>query len=103
MKTRIIFPAAGIFLSCLLLHSIVLSQIPEWAWAQSIGGNHIDIAYAVDVSPSGDVYMGGSFRSNPMIVGDTSLNNLGGSDALLLQFSENGDIEWLIRGGRNRI
>jgi hypothetical protein len=68
----------------LLFISVTLyGQTPDWLWAKSAGGGQQDDANAVATDSSGNVYVGGLFRSSRLTLGSVFLQNSGESDIFL--------------------
>ena len=71
---------------------------PQWLW--TAGGIDSDGANAVVAAPDGGWLVGGSF-SRTAEFQDTTVKSRGGTDAMLIKLSANGDVEWVKQfGGR---
>lgn len=67
----------------------------EVLWAQSFGGNTYDSGTGVAIDNSGNINLIGSFLSNSISFGVTSLTNFGGYDYFIVQFSSDGNLIWI--------
>jgi hypothetical protein len=69
-------------------------------WAISNGGSGSDVATAIDVDESGNVYLGGYF-SSPTINfgGGIIITRTGGSDAFFVKYNSTGMAVWAKKGG----
>ena len=69
-------------------------------WAISNGGSGTDVATAIDVDESGNIYLGGSF-SSPTIDfgGGIIITRTGGSDAFFVKYNNTGIPVWAKNGG----
>jgi len=85
------FASAGISFGSVSLQSsgdadaFVVAYDPQGQplWAQKAGGSLYDKAYALATDAHGDLYVGGSYMSNPASFGSTTLPNDQGYDAFL--------------------
>jgi hypothetical protein len=66
-------------------------------WAKSAGGNESDYGWAVAVDTAGNVYVGGSYRSDFISFDTITLTNSGPpySDFFLLKYDANGNVKWV--------
>jgi hypothetical protein len=69
-------------------------------WAISNGGSGSDVATAIDVDESGNIYLGGYF-SSPTINfgGGIIITRTGGSDAFFVKYNSSGNAVWAKKGG----
>jgi hypothetical protein len=67
-------------------------------WAMKVGGTGNDTAYAVAVSPSGQILVGGSF-SVTATFGTFSRISAGGTDGFAMGVSSAGAVQWATRFG----
>lgn len=70
-----------------------------WAWAKSGTGSAQEFANTSCTDASGNIFMGGSFYSNPLQMGTVTLNNSGGSDAYVAKYDANGTVLWAQKVG----
>jgi hypothetical protein len=65
-------------------------------WANNIGGSNFDEVgnNSITTDDSSNVYVTGYFMSNPMIVGTSSLTNLGNKDMFIVKYSPSGNVKW---------
>src|SRR4051812_18506121 len=68
-----------------------------WLWAKGQGGNINDGADRVLVND--DIYITGSFQSNPCYFNTTSIQPHGFEDMFVAKFSNTGDPKWVLRIG----
>ncbi|MEO8698726.1 MAG: hypothetical protein ABI867_01750 [Kofleriaceae bacterium] len=69
-------------------------------WVYTAGGSDSDGANAVAAAPDGGWYVGGSFmRIASFDKARTEYKSKGGTDAVLLKLSKDGDLEWLKQFG----
>ncbi|MEY4244753.1 MAG: hypothetical protein RLZZ245_2338, partial [Verrucomicrobiota bacterium] len=67
-------------------------------WAMKVGGTGNDTAFAVTVSPSGQILVGGSFSLNASF-GTISRTSAGGTDGFAMGVSSAGSVQWVSRFG----
>jgi len=65
-------------------------------WAVSSGGNRSDDAYGLTVTPSGDIYIAGVFRSSSIQFGSSTISDASGGhgNAFIAKFNSAGVPEW---------
>lgn len=65
-------------------------------WLKGSGGNYNDEGLGIAIDASGNIYISGSFKSNSMVMGSTTLSNTGvpDPDALIAKYSPSGSIIW---------
>lgn len=63
-------------------------------WTKSIGGAGTDEADTVSVDSSGNVYVSGTFDSNSITLGTTTLTNISGVDMFLAKYNASGTLTW---------
>lgn len=68
-------------------------------WAISLGGPEFDQAREVTVRQSGDIYLGGRFRSTAFFAPGVSRTSLGGDDIFVARYTLNGDLRWVKQAG----
>lgn len=76
----------------LLFPSVCFSQAPAIEWQNTIGGNKIDLLYAIQTTADGGSIVGGSSNSGP--TGDKSQGNKGGFDYWVMKLDQNGSVVW---------
>lgn len=59
-------------------------------WAKNTGGPNAESANGIALSPTGDVYVTGSFQSASFSFGSSTLNNTGGEDVYVIRYSSTG-------------
>ena len=69
---------------------------PQWLW--TAGGPDSDGANTVVATPDGGWLVGGSFSASAEFQ-QTTLKSRGGTDAMLIKLSGNGDVEWVKQFG----
>ncbi len=74
------------------------AQTPNWIWAKSAGAESDDEAYSVAVDATGNSYIAGYFNSSVMIMGSTTLTNMGGDDVFLAKCNASGNVVWAKSG-----
>jgi hypothetical protein len=65
-------------------------------WAKSAGGNTYDYSYGVAADNNGNINLTGTFRSNEITFGTTTLINTGEYDFFIAQFDAAGGTNWAI-------
>ena len=66
----------------------------EVEWASSFGGTSADSIESIAVTEDGGYIVGGNFESPSMQVGDYTLTRKGGTDAFLIKYNGNNEVEW---------
>lgn len=69
----------------------VNAQVPDWSWA--VGGT-ANVGASITSDGLGNVLVAGSFQSNTLVLGTTTLANMGSSDIVLAKYNFSGDILW---------
>lgn len=82
-------------LFCVLGTQLFAQLPPSWVSATSIGGTLADDAADVVTDNTGNVYVIGSFQSNPMEVGTLTATNKGGKDIYVAKYTPAGVPIWL--------
>lgn len=75
------------------------AQTPNWDWAKSSIGNHLDYGYSVATDAGGNIYMCGRFYSDTITFGNINLVNAGHLDIFLVKYDPNGNVLWAKRYG----
>ncbi|MCF8372927.1 MAG: T9SS type A sorting domain-containing protein [Bacteroidales bacterium] len=89
-----------LFISFLVLPFLGLSQEFGCAWADGIGGfNGAETAVEAALDSQGNLYVAGTFESQTVLCGNTTLTNAGQIDILLVKYSPQGSILWAKRLG----
>jgi hypothetical protein len=70
-------------------------------WAKSTGGNLSDDAYAITVTPAGDIYLAGDFASPSVTFGPSVIANTAGTyqTAFIARFDASGNPLWASASG----
>ena len=68
----------------------------NFLWAKSAGGDNSDLGEAVAVDPSGNVFIGGLFASDPAYFGSTTLTNIG---MYIAKYNTGGGFLWARSSG----
>ncbi len=71
-------------------------------WVKQFGGNDFDVAKAVAVDASGNVYVGGDFWGTADFDPTVSINNItsnGQNDYFLVKLNSSGDVQWVETDG----
>ncbi len=65
-------------------------------WALRAGGTQADYGLSLSIDPSGNIYLGGFFKSTSITFGGTTLSNPGApfGDPFLAKFDTNGNVIW---------
>ena len=63
-------------------------------WAKSAGGTGIEIANAITIDDSVNIYIAGQFKSPTLSFGSTTLTNAGLNDIFLAKYDSNGNVAW---------
>ena len=66
----------------------------EVEWASSLGGSASEEIYSIAETEDGGYIVGGYYNSSSMQVGDYTLSNNGDSDAFLVKYNRNNEVEW---------
>ncbi len=67
-------------------------------WALKAGGTEWESPYALGCDNTGNLFVSGSFNSNALLAGNTTLNNAGNSDIFLMKISA-GSFDWAVSYG----
>ncbi len=70
------------------------AQTPDWLWAQSAGDTGTEMADAVAVDASGNLFVTGKFTSSTLSFGSTTLTNTGMEDIFLAKYDADGNVLW---------
>ena len=70
-------------------------------WATRAGGSANEAGYGITCDNSGNIIIGGSFSSDSIIFGNTTLTNTGGGDAFLVKYNASGQVLQAIGAGGN--
>lgn len=74
----------------------------NFIWARNEGGGNWDYCNAVDMNPlNGDIYVGGAYYLDTMIIENDTFMNRGGYDMILMKFDLNGNYVWAREAGGN--
>lgn len=73
-------------------HLSAFAQAPAVEWQTTIGGNKIDLMYAVQITSNGGCVIGGS--SNSGLTGEKSQGSKGGFDYWIAKLDKSGSILW---------
>ena len=73
----------------------------ELIWATSIGQNDWDEFNSVAATIDGGFVVGGSFNNDDISVGETTYNNKGRYDGLIIKYDSNNNIDWSTSVGGN--
>lgn len=68
-------------------------------WAFNFGGSGDDKSTSLKANIKGDVFLIGSFSSETLTLGSTTLVNAGGSDAFIARINQEGNIAWAKSAG----
>ena len=70
-------------------------------WAKGFGGTNYDLAHAVAVDTSGNIYVTGEFGSPTLVLDTITLTKTGtdSSDIFLAKLNTNGDVLWARKAG----
>ena len=68
-------------------------------WANSYGSTNSEHINSIVATEDGGFITGGSFSSDTLVLGNTTLNRNGSDDALLIKYYPNGNIEWITTFG----
>jgi len=103
MKFRKFSLKKNVFVVALLVmlfasYSLLISQTPEWQWAQQAGGTDIDEARAIKVDANGNSYVTGSFEGTATF-GTTTLISNGNKDIFVAKMDVDGNWQWAIKAG----
>ena len=63
-------------------------------WARKIGGNNSDGIYSLSETSDGGYIAGGCFYSDSIKVGETTLENAGNFDGMIIKYDKEGNGEW---------
>jgi hypothetical protein len=74
---------------------VSLAQVPDWAWAKSIGGNQSDYSHDITCDIQGNAIITGDFFSTTLTLGAITLNNSGTSSSIFIaKYDSAGNILW---------
>jgi hypothetical protein len=77
----------------------VLNKQGQYLWARQIGGAGEDVAYAAVADKSGNIYVGGAFKSLTLPIGSFNLINQGDRDGFILCFRPDYSVAYALRTG----
>ncbi len=63
-------------------------------WARKEGGTYIEKAFDIASSLDGEVCLAGGFTSGTLVLGSTTLYNVGGSEAFTAKYDSSGNLLW---------
>ena len=66
-------------------------------WATSVGNTWEEIAYGIDVDDDGNVFVAGTFTSDDIVIGSTTLTNTSSdntAEGFLIKYNPNGNALW---------
>ncbi len=93
-------PGAGVFNLIAAGYDVFVSKLDasgNFVWAKSMSGSAAEIAYAIAVDVSGNVYTGGIFNGAPDFdpgAGVATLTAVGGNDAFVVKLDVSGNFVW---------
>lgn len=82
-----------------LMIQISYTQIPPYSWGHGMGGQTFDVATNITTDSLGNVYVCGYFSDTVDFDPSSSVYELipvGGSDAFVLKFNNNGEFDWAV-------
>ena len=84
------------FISFIIFTGIIDSSAQQCIWAKSAGGDYTASPYAIATDASGNVYVGGSYNSDSMIFGTTSIINPFNStqNMFIAKYDSLGNVQW---------
>jgi hypothetical protein len=68
-------------------------------WAKGAGGTDDDLAYSVSTDANGNVFMSGSFKSQTISFGTTTLTNVNVGSYFVTKYDTNGNMLWAKSAG----
>jgi len=83
------------------IYMVKYTKAGKLAWARSMGGNNTDEVTSMKVDNSGNVYLGGYFKSNSINFGNMTLTNTnqGSIKDFIVKYDTNGKALWTKSGG----
>ena len=81
-----------LMIAYVVINNIAYAQ--TWQWAKSGGGALREKGRSITTDLSGNVYVAGSFASDTLFLGNTSLINSGNIDCFLIKYDVNGTLLW---------
>ncbi len=98
MRTSTLQLKPLLLISLLQLTSVLLGQVPQLAWAESIGGGGVSDASVLTIDRWGNSYMAGTFSASGITLGSVFLNGSGSTEnGFVAKFDSQGNTLWAKR------
>ena len=88
-----------IIICCVLITQVINAQ--NFIWSKQIGGASIELSPNLCADANGDIYVSGSYQSNPCYFDMDSLTKNGFLDFFLTKYNSSGVLQWLKHFGSN--
>lgn len=76
------------------------AQSTNWAWAKSAGGTFFDYSQCIAVDGNGNSYVTGSFKSDSITFGSTTLpSNNASQNMFIVKYDQSGNVLWAKSAG----
>lgn len=81
---------------------IAMNTDGQILWANSIGGDSVDLCNEISSDYLGNVYCSGTYNSPILTSGTKTMNNVGDFDLFITKYNPNGECIWTTTFGGNR-
>jgi len=87
-------------LMVIMIWSGLSAQMPQWIWADGVGGANNDVGLSIATDSEGYVYVTGRFYES-VTLGSITLTSTGGNNVFVAKIDTDGNYIWAVSGGAN--